>query len=153
MKHILVLLMFTLIFSCKKEMSKTYESNRIVEGKKATEHPGKKLMEGYCYACHDASTSHEKRIAPPMIAIKKHYILDGTSKEMFISAIQEWIKNPTEDKAKMYGAVRRFGVMQKLSYPDTVITQIAEYIYDYDIEEPDWFQDHFKERQGNMPKH
>ncbi|WNH09787.1 hypothetical protein [Thalassobellus suaedae] len=45
----------------------------------------------------------------------------------------------------MFGAVRRFGVMQKLPYPDKVIEQIADYVYDNDIEKPVWFEEHYKQ--------
>ena len=78
-------------------------------------HLGKKLMETYCYACHNPTTEHDSRLAPPMIAIKKRYINNNRTKEAFIKDIQDWIKNPNEANAKMYGAVQRFGVMTKIN--------------------------------------
>lgn len=33
-------------------------------------------------------------------------------------------------------------------YSDDDVRSIAEYIYDYQIEEPDWFKKHWEERQG-----
>ncbi|MDG1954910.1 MAG: hypothetical protein P8I51_08480 [Polaribacter sp.] len=47
------------------------------------EHPGKKLMENNCYVCHSPSNSHDNRIAPPMIAVKKHYKSSKTTKQRF----------------------------------------------------------------------
>tara|TARA_R110000868_G_scaffold109952_2_gene298428 strand:- start:275 stop:742 length:468 start_codon:yes stop_codon:yes gene_type:complete len=113
-------------------------------------YPGKRLMETNCYACHNATTTEENRIAPPMIAIKRRYILKDTSKEAFIADMQNWVKNPNEKDAKMFGAVRRFGVMQKIPYPEETIEKIAEYIYDYDIEQPVWFEAHYNKMRGNM---
>lgn len=146
---VIMVLLFTSCNDSKKGVSYTIKSNNL---KKDTIHAGKKLMETYCYACHDAKTSEDKRLAPPMIAIKKHYIFKDTSKEEFITDMQNWIKNPTEKEAKMFGAVRRFGVMQKLPYPDDVIEQIADYIYDYEIEQPEWFEEHYNQRGGNRFK-
>jgi cytochrome c553 len=147
MKNILVsLLLISLVFSCNNAKNKRYSAfEKQIE---ANKHPGKKLMETHCYTCHSPTGSHDNRIGPPMIAIKKHYINDDTSKEDFIADMQSWIKNPNADDAKMYGAVKRFGVMPKLHFPEETIQLISEFMYDYDIEQPDWFEDHFNEERG-----
>ncbi|WP_298556432.1 c-type cytochrome [uncultured Algibacter sp.] len=145
----LTVLMVVLLTSCNNSKNRVLDTAQNNIKKQDTIHPGKKLMETYCYACHDATTSEDKRLAPPMIAIKRRYIFKDTSKEEFITDMQNWIKNPTEKDAKMYGAVRRFGVMQKLPYPEDVIDQIADYIYDYNIEQPEWFEAHYNQ---NMKK-
>ncbi|PTM05786.1 MAG: hypothetical protein DA407_12110 [Bacteroidetes bacterium] len=108
-------------------------------------HPGQKLMETYCYACHNPTTSINERLAPPMVAIKKHYINANTSKDEFINSMQAWIKNPTEDNAKMFGAVRRFGVMPKQLFAEDDIKLIADYMFDNDIDQPEWFEEHEKD--------
>ena len=115
----------------------------------AQNHPGKKLLETNCYVCHDATTTEDKRLAPPMIAIKRRYIYKDTSKEEFIADIQKWTKNPNEKDAKMFGAVRRFGVMQKLNYPEDVVAQIADYVYTSNIAQPEWFEAHYNQN-GRM---
>ncbi|MDO5970061.1 hypothetical protein Q4Q35_09590 [Flavivirga aquimarina] len=143
----LVLFLF-IITACKKPKGENSKILTESYGQKLQEHPGKKLMETYCYLCHDATKSEEERLAPPMIAIKKRYIFEGTSKEEFINDMQRWIKNPNEKDAKMFGAVRRFGVMQKLPYPEEDIRQIADYMFDYDIEQPEWFEEHFNQMRG-----
>lgn len=150
MKLYIFLFVLLLCFaSCNKNKSENYLKVAIIDSKKTdTTHPGKKLMETYCYACHDATTSEENRLAPPMIAIKKRYILKGTTKETFTESMQNWIKNPNEKDAKMFGAVKRFGVMQKLPYPEDVIDKIADYIYDNEIEQPEWFEAHFNQNKG-----
>ena len=38
--------------------------------------------------------------------------------------------------------------MPKAEYSDEDITQIADYIYDNDIESPEWFEEHYKNRKG-----
>lgn len=148
MKNILVLLAFaTFLFSCNNSQKKEYVSAENQEI--AQIHPGKKLMETNCYVCHSPSASMEDRIGPPMIAIKKHYINEETTKEEFTAAMQSWIKNPTKEDAKMFGAVKKFGVMPKQPFPEETIKQIAAYMFDYDIEQPEWFEGHFNNEKGN----
>jgi len=144
MKYKLLILILIGFFSCKKSNEPSY-------AKKASNqetHPGKKLMETRCYVCHSPTGSHDDRIAPPMIAVKKHYISEGTTKEAFIASMQNWIKNPTEENAKMRGAVRKFGVMPKQYFSEKNIKEISDYIFDNDIEEPEWFQEHYNEERG-----
>ena len=149
MKKFLIVLLATLAISGCKDSKKTQDTTLVdIAHPEAQEHPGKKLLETYCYVCHDATTTEDKRLAPPMIAIKKRYIFKDTTKEEFIAAIQNWVKNPNEKDAKMFGAVQRFGVMQKLPYPENDIKQIADYVYSEEIEQPEWFEAHFNQNRG-----
>lgn len=146
-KFITIAIIIVFVFSCNSNKNPKIEyiaSNSTA----VNEHPGKKLMETHCYSCHNPTTSHENRLAPPMIAVKKHYITDDISKDEFVTAIQNWIENPNETNAKMYGAVRRFGVMPKQPFTKEVIEQIADYIYYNDIEQPEWFDEHFNNKKG-----
>lgn len=142
-----IILLFLAPFqSCTDSKKEGAYTVRTVEKSQINqEHPGKKLMETNCYVCHSPTAGHDDRIGPPMIAIKKHYIDDHTTKEKFIESMQAWIKNPNEADAKMKGAVRKFGVMPKTPYPEATIQKIAEYMYDYDIQQPEWFEEHFNE--------
>ncbi|WP_456441255.1 c-type heme family protein [Psychroserpens sp.] len=148
MKNIIVVFTLSMFFfSCnntKKDME--YVSIKTLETEST--HPGKKLMETNCYACHNPTASQDDRLGPPMIAVKKHYLKEGMTKQEFIVGIQNWIKNPTEDTAKMHGAVRRFGIMPKQVFPEETIEQISDYIYDNDIEQPEWFEEHFNSEKG-----
>jgi cytochrome c553 len=149
----ILLLVMGAFLSCKDSENTSNKARPDFYAKQTAQqvHPGKKLMETYCYACHNASTPEDKRLAPPMIAIKRRYIFKDTSKEEFINDMQTWIKNPNEKDAKMYGAVKRFGVMLKMPYPEETIEQIADYMYTNDIEQPEWFEDHFKQmNKDNM---
>lgn len=152
MKSMLITASIVLLFiGCNKSNKVSYTKSNPNTVQDSI-HPGKRLMETNCYACHNATTNEADRVAPPMIAIKRRYIFKDTSKEEFIADIQEWIKNPNEKEAKMFGAVRRFGVMLKLPFPEETIEKIAEYIYDYEIEQPVWFEEHFNQMRGNRFK-
>lgn len=139
-----------MFISCKDETQHKTDYLAINDISQSSAHPGKKLLETYCYACHNPTTSEDSRLAPPMIAIKKHYINSSTTKADFVNSIQAWIKNPNEEDAKMFGAVRRFGVMIKQPFAEDDIKLIADYMFDNDIEQPEWFEDHEKgSKMGN----
>ena len=144
MKQLLLFLSLSIFFSCQKNNKTSYNSKKDV----LEINPGKKLLETQCYICHSPVLKHDDRVAPPMIAIKKHYINDDVSKEEFIKSMQNWIKNPTKENAKMFGAVRRFGLMPKQAYPEETIKQIADYLYDNEIEKPEWFDEHHNKEKG-----
>ena len=57
-------------------------------------------------------------------------------------------KDPKEENALMYGAVQQFKVMPKRAFNEEDLEKIATYIYDNEIEQPDWFAAHFKEQHG-----
>ena len=105
------------------------------------EHPGKKLMENNCYVCHGPKSSEETIMGPPMIALKTRYISKTTSKEEFIEAMVEWIKNPSEEKSKMPEAVEKYGLMPNQFFPESTIREIADYMFVGEIEKPDWYKE------------
>lgn len=148
MRYVLIVLVSVFVLSCNN--SKNKDLSAFEKNMQANNHPGKKLMETNCYVCHSPTASHDDRIGPPMIAIKKHYINDETTKEEFIADIQAWIKNPNESDARMRGAVRRFGVMPKQAFPEETIEKIADYMFDFDIEQPEWFEEHFNQEMGKQ---
>lgn len=148
MRNIILLIIVLLVSSCKDSNDYT-SKGLVVMITSFSDHPGKKLMETNCYACHNPATKHSERLAPPMIAIKTHYKSENITKEQFISDIQNWIEKPSEAKSKMPGAIRNFGLMPYTPYPEKTIEQIADYIYESNIDQPDWFQDHFNKRRGN----
>jgi len=148
MKKIIFLVTFLVAIGCK-EKSKTVPIEKTIDemAQKAENHPGKKILETECYICHNPKASQESMIAPPMIAIKKHYIDSNTTKEEFTEALIQWIIDP-ETETKMPGAISEFGSMPYIPYTDDVIAEIAEYLYDYEIEKPAWFDAHFQEEHG-----
>ncbi|NGX84376.1 hypothetical protein [Aequorivita sp. KMM 9714] len=113
------------------------------------EHPGKRLMENNCNICHNPKTAEESIIAPPMVAVKMHYISEETTKEEFVDAMLDWAKEPSVEKSKMPGAIKKFGLMPYQFYPEGTIKQIADYMFDNEIEKPVWFDIHYKKMHGD----
>lgn len=146
MKNLILLFAVVFFVSCqsnKKEDFKPLETNTAQID--TVEHQGKKLMETNCYLCHSPNANeNEGRVAPPMIAVKSRYLMDYKSKEEFVKAIVNFAENPNEDDAKMFGAVKKFGVMPKQVFSHNSIAQIADFMYEYQIEEPSWFKAHWQ---------
>ena len=87
MQNKFFLLFLVVIFiSCKNSNKENYLLSENINIQDLNDsHPGKKLLETNCYVCHNPTTDHDSRIAPPMIAVKKHYISETTTKQEFIS--------------------------------------------------------------------
>lgn len=107
------------------------------------------LLKNQCYACHSInSPSHDEVIAPPMVAVKRRYSRMYDNKEDFVDAVSKWALNPEKESAIMRGAVAQFNVMPKQVFKEEDLKKIAAYIYDNELEEPDWFNAHEKEVHG-----
>lgn len=121
-------------------------SNITIDSQKVD---GYTLMKENCYVCHNPNTkSHDDIIAPPFKGVKMHYTRQYENKEDFVNAVVNWVQDPNEDNALMYGAVMKFKVMPKLPMETKELEKIADYIYDNDVEEPEWMGEHQKEK-GN----
>jgi len=128
-----------LLASCdndKKPGNKYVAQITSQQAKILQEHTGKKLMEAYCYACHGPELKGDKRLAPPMFAVKKHYKEEGVTEQEFVGLIVEWAKEPSREKSRMPGALDRFGIMPYQPFPEDSLKLIASYIYHNEMERP-----------------
>ncbi|PRP65922.1 Tll0287-like domain-containing protein [Nonlabens agnitus] len=153
MKYFIILFSLILLNSCHQKQKSSYQSLTTVDTNKGPVNDGKLLMEQKCYSCHNSSTDHKERIASPMVAIKSHYLNDSTTKEQFANAIWNFVQQPSQEKSKMKGAIRRFGLMPYQSFEENEIRAIANYMYDYKVDEPEWFKEHLKDGKGKMNYH
>ncbi len=151
MKIILFIALAVIFQGCNSNASQKYEANSTsATNTKSVESPdteGKELLEKYCYSCHQIHAKGE-RIAPPMFAVKNHYLDMGDTKEEFTEAILAWVEDPSEERSKMPGALRKFGVMPYQPFPKDTIIKIAHYLYDNEIEKPHGFRSHQKGKKG-----
>ncbi|MCG2431533.1 Tll0287-like domain-containing protein [Aequorivita xiaoshiensis] len=154
MKLSLLFIAILLLSACKNNRDEYLGTAQMhaVEGMPTQEHPGKKLMENNCNICHNPKTAEESIIAPPMVAVKMHYISEETTKAEFVDAMVAWTKEPSVAKSKMPGAIKKFGLMPYQFYPEKTIRQIADYMFDNEIEKPVWFDAHYKKMHGDRPK-
>ena len=147
MKYLLLSLL-VLITSCKQGNKSEIPGadNPITTITQKEIHPGKIILENECYICHDPRASEESMIAPPMAMVKKYYISERTTQEEFTEALMNWINDP-EQHSKIPEALERFGIMPYIPYPENDIVQIADYLYQNDIEKPDWLDVNYQLQQ------
>jgi hypothetical protein len=106
-----------------------------------------------CYSCHNPqSTSHDDMLAPPLAGIKFKYQNHYPERSEFIVKMSNFIHSPTSNNAVMRGPVRHFGLMPKVPLELEEIRQVVAYIYDNEMETPEWFSDHFEEQHGKKWK-
>ncbi|WP_171047139.1 Tll0287-like domain-containing protein [Mesohalobacter halotolerans] len=151
MKYLMLLLAISLL-SCKSDKTSKSDYNTLNSKNPLSEKEASQAfetMKTQCYTCHNPETEHDNRIAPPMIAVKMHYLDEDTTEEEFVQSILNFVNKPTEEKSKMKGAVKRFGVMPYQKYNEAEIKAIASYMYNYKLEKPDWFDEHIKDEGMN----
>ncbi len=143
MKAAIIFVFILALFSCENPAKDIYDNLEHSSGDMAIafpqDHPGKQLMENNCYLCHNPKTSKDKIIAPPLALIKASYIAEGISKSEFVDDMVLWIKNPNEDTSRLPEAIKEYGLMPYQFYPENTLRQIADYMFDNKIEQPEWF--------------
>jgi hypothetical protein len=87
-----------------------------------------------------------------MVAIKEHYINSETTLEEFSDELIAFVKNPSQENVKLKGAVEKFGVMPKMEFSENDLRDIAAYIYEAELESPDWFEDHYQKEKKHHRK-
>lgn len=146
--NLLTLIIFSTLFSCKKITTKEISKTESIESKTEQYNLSKgfQLLESNCFACHSPKNNIDDRIAPPMAMIKDYYITnkETISEEDFTKSLIAFIKNPNAESSIIPEAIERYGLMPKMNFDDKQISQIAKYIYNSKLEEPDWYTNHFK---------
>lgn len=151
-KLIFITILIGTIIGCKpkKEESKSEEISTVEITKEQINSEGYNLLKTNCYACHSVTAkSHDELIAPPMVAVKRRYLVSYKTKEEFVEAMTNWVLNPEEEHALMRGAVNQFKVMPKQPFDKDAIIKIANYIFDNELEKPTWFDAHFEKEHPN----
>lgn len=136
-----VLMGLTLSFTTKAEP----DDERLRSGFNA--------LERLCFACHSPEPTPDKRIAPPISAIKKHYIKRYADLQGFSTALTAFVAHPTPEHVVMRGAVKRFGLMPQLSFDEALVSDIAYYLYFTELKDPPWFAEHYESEHGKSAGH
>jgi cytochrome c5 len=146
MKGSVFLLLYFILVSCSSPEDKAAQY-RVESEEFGPAHPGKALLKSQCMHCH-SSTAGAKlgRVAPPMIEVKAMYLEKYPLEADFVEAVLAFTSKPEKEKALLQDAVKQFGLMPYQKYPEESVRQIAEYIYRYQIEAPEWFAASWKER-------
>lgn len=120
-----------------------------VDGRK-----GGDLFMQYCNSCHGGEAGPDERLAPPVIAVRKHYMDVYKTEFEFIDAIVRWVGAPNQDYSLMPGAISRFKVMPPVDFGDDapkseeIVREIAAFIYSGGFNVPGWYAEHYREEHG-----
>lgn len=106
------------------------------------------LYKAQCLVCHGGASNHDELIAPPMVAIQRRYKVQFDNKQDFIDGVVAWGLNPTAETALMRGAVKEFKVMPKPATKEEDLKIIAAFIYDNELEQPGWYEEHHNQMHG-----
>ena len=149
----------TFFFSCGTQSNDKTESSSMVVVEEAivngeivaldTVSENYMLFKNQCLICHGGAPTHDELIAPPMVAVQRRYKVQFDNKEDFVNGMVAWGLNPTTETALMRGAVKEFNIMPKPATKEEDLKIIAAFIYDNELEQPEWFGEHFKEMHPN----
>jgi len=146
-KIVVLLIVFT---SCNKQKTSEVLKENVAVNTETETAEALKLFKQNCYACHSVTTkSHSEIIAPPMVAVKRRYSMEYNTKKEFVNAVVAYASNPKAENALMIGAVDKFKAMPKQVFKEDDLRKIASYIYDNEIETPEWFEAHFQQNHKN----
>lgn len=135
LKIIILLLIFLIVAYQCKQKNNTIDTHKIADEK--IEYPGKSLALTYCTSCH----TNDAQMAPSFEEIKEAYTEDGVSKEEFIMSMKAFLNAPSKDNAKLPDAVKKYGLMPKLTFKEEDIEQIADFLIETDLKNYDWNAD------------
>lgn len=116
---------------------------------------GMVLMDRYCFACHHPGMGQgpATRIGPPMFRVREHYFREGMGRDEFVEPIIAYVQHPSQDKSKMPGAIRNFGLMPPLSIDQKDLALIVNYIYDHDLSSEEWNKEWTEYKKQENPPH
>jgi len=110
-----------------------------------------KLYQQHCAACHGQTTNGQSRIAPPIFAVKNHYLAVHDDELTFVDAIKSWVANPQEEDSLMKGAIRHFNLMPKIPVAEEDVSKIAEYIFSDKVAIPEAYKRHYQRNHSGKP--
>jgi len=115
---------------------------------------GKKLFAANCAVCHGMTGGMDvnKRIAPPIAAVRSHYIESYSDEDSFVQAVSSWAVKQDENNSLMRGAIRKFKIMPPLNVSKEDAEKIAAYIFAGKLEAPEGLEEHVKKEHGKKGK-
>lgn len=151
-----VLLVLGFTFSAQpliKKSTTAFAQNIPASDTSALIAQGEQNVAMFCNACHAPKESEDAMLAPPFAAVKSHYMNADITQDEFVANMVAFLNDPSAEKSKMKGAVRRFEVMPKIPLTEAQFEAIATYLFHTDIEAPSWFEAHQKEMHGKGQGH
>ena len=105
---------------------------------------GFQKLEMVCFSCHSPNANIAEKVAPTMAEVKSVYLNKFGSQDDFVAQFKAFVGNPNSDISILDHATELYGVMPKFQFSDKELTQIANYVYQSDLEKEGWFENTFQ---------
>lgn len=126
------------LYSCSPDKNKN-NSDQLSATLSEEMKQARNVVETVCQNCHSPSASLEDRIAPPLELAKRMYLAATDSvEEDFVNKVVDFVLYPTEEQSVLHEEVGNYGIMDPIGYSKEEITNIALFIYRYELERPEW---------------
>ncbi len=86
-----------------------------------------------CTACHEPGQAVQ---APPFWMVQQRYRREHASEESMRRAIEQWLREPTEEKALLKRAVKQHGLMPRLELTEAERAAAARALVETQFEPP-----------------
>lgn len=109
---------------------------------------GKNLFKAHCDVCHGMAggMNMKQRLAPPIAAVRMHYIRHHPDQTSFVNAVTAWVEHQDPNKSLMRGAIRRFNIMPPIPVKKGDAIKIANYMYNGKLETPKGMAEHIRQQ-------
>ena len=129
-----------LVGSCTNKPEATKEPSET-EFELAEVVTAKDNIETVCYACHSPSATPDNRFAPPLEIAKRNYLVETANKAEFVDKMVQFILYQTAEQSMLHSDVEQYGLMDPVGFSEEDVRAIAEYIYENELEKPDWLME------------
>ncbi|HPQ22271.1 MAG TPA: DUF3365 domain-containing protein [Saprospiraceae bacterium] len=149
-KFLILAMTLTVAISCNSNNKKPVDNSQPIAESLGDE--GFDIIKQNCIQCHANNNTFTKMIAPPLAAVKEHYLENVDNEADFVKNMSDFLVSPNIMNSRMPNAVEKFGIMPTLGYDRNQYEAIARYIYNAELEKPDWLEKHEAESKSNMIK-
>lgn len=104
---------------------------------------GFQIFQANCVNCHSPQAGLENGVAPPMNAVKHHYLRAYQDSAKFVSGLTRFLALPDAKSARMKRAVEKYGPMPGMGLNEEEMRNVAAYIYVSTLEQKDWHSTQF----------
>lgn len=131
---ILGLIIFTFL-GCNRNLRSDQSKLELTDTERME---AREIVTTVCQNCHHPTAAPDNRLAPPLEIAKRNYLASSSSKADFVDQFTRFIIAPTQEEAKLHSDVEEFGMMDPLGYSEEQIRAVAIFVYETDLEKPDW---------------
>ena len=135
----ILLISIMVSISCSEHYRSKNSSQRL-QNNEVQASEAKEILTTVCQSCHHPSAAPNDRFAPPLQVAKLNYLALSNDKAEFVELWSDFILAPSPEKAKLHSDVDEFGMMDPLGYSEDQIRSIAIFVYDNELERPDWLE-------------